>query len=104
MTAQFRPNPNATSQINEAIQKTLERMKGSDFSITDSLHFVFACDGKVVLGRFVHEGQEMGEKFSFTLSEAADLGQRIMEGGSWDKFPVSGISVDRVKALGQRLR
>ena len=102
MTFQFRPNPNLKSALNQMVRETLERC--SDFSITDSLHALFVCDGKVVLVSFVNEGKQVGEKFSFPIAEAANLGQQIMNSGTWDEFPVSGISVDGLKAFGQRLR
>jgi hypothetical protein len=53
---------------------------------------------------FVTEGEQVGERFNFTRSEAADLGQKIIQDGSWEKFPFSGISVEALRSFGQRLR
>jgi hypothetical protein len=41
---------------------------------------------------------------TYTQEEAVALGNRIIESGSWDEFPVSGVPVDAVKDFGHRLR
>lgn len=104
MSFELRLNPNLRSEINQKVQETVERLKGSDFTVTDSLHAAFVCDGNVVQVTFIGEGQQVGERFEFTRSKAADLGNRIIENGSWDEFPVSGISVQALRNFGQRLR
>jgi hypothetical protein len=104
MSFEFHLNPNLRSEINQKVQDTLGRLKGTDFTITSSLHSAFVCDGSEVQVTFVSEGEQVGERLNFTRSEAADLGQKIFENGSWDEFPVSGISVGALRNFGQRLR
>ena len=104
MSFEFRINPNLKEEVNKAVQDTLDRLKGSDFTITDSLHAVFVCDGSVVLVTFVMNGEQAGDRLSFTRAEAADLGQRIVETGTWNEFRFSGIPIEALKNFGQRLR
>jgi hypothetical protein len=104
MSSEVRINPNLKEQINRVVQDTLGRMKGSDFEITNSLHAIFGCDGNVVLVTFVLDGEQAGERFSFTRAQADDLGQRIMETGTWDEFQFDGIPIEALKNFGQRLR
>jgi|HubBroStandDraft_6_1064221.scaffolds.fasta_scaffold2963729_1 hypothetical protein len=104
MSFEFRVNPNLKKEINTAVQDTLSRLKGSDFEITTSLHAVFVCDSNVVVVTFVMDGTKAEHRFSFTRSQADDLGQRITETGTWDEFPFSGISVEALKNFGRRLR
>jgi hypothetical protein len=44
------------------------------------------------------------ERDSYILAEAAALGERIFKTGTWDEFPVSGISTSKLRIFGQRLR
>ncbi len=104
MSFEFRINPNLKDEINKAVQDTMGRLKGSDFTITDSLHAFFACDGNVVFVTFVMEGAQVGDRLSFTRAQAADLGQQIVEKGTWNEFRFSGIPLDAFKNFGQRLR
>jgi|SRR5690348_1836991 hypothetical protein len=104
MSFEFRLNPNLRPEIKQKVQDTLDRMKGSDFTITDSLHAIFACDGNFIFVTFVSDGKQVGERFSFARSQAANLGQQLIESGSWNDFPFSGIPVDDLKNFGQRLR
>jgi hypothetical protein len=104
MSFELRINPNLKEEINKAVQDTLDRLKGSDFKITSSLHAVFVCDCNVVVVTFVMDGTQAGDRFSFTRAQADDLGQRIMQTGTWDEFPFNGIPVEALKNFGQRLR
>ena len=104
MSFEFRANPNLKKEINKTVQDTLSRLKGSDFEITSSVHAIFVCDSDVVFVTFLIDGTQAGDKFSFTRAQSHDLGQRIMETGTWDEFPVNNISVEALKHFGQRLR
>src|SRR6267378_2118506 len=100
MSFELRINPNLKEEINRVVQDTLGRMKGSDFEITSSLHAVFVCDGNVVVVTFVLDGTQAGDRFSFTRAQADDLGQRIVETGTWGEFPFNGIPIEALKNFG----
>lgn len=104
MSFEFRMNPNLREEVNKAVQDTLERLRSSDLEMTSWMHAVFVCDGSVVEVTFVMNGEQAGERFSFTRAEAVDLGQRIMETGTWHEFPISGVPLEALANFGQRLR
>jgi hypothetical protein len=79
-------------------------MSGSDFKLTESVRAVFTCERGTVQFYLVDAEKYVGKRFLYTLEEAAALGERIFKTGTWDEFPVSGISTSALRAFGQRLR
>jgi hypothetical protein len=79
-------------------------MSASSFEISRSTDAVFSCEGPLVTVYFKCEGELVGRTFTFSRGEAAKFGTNIKTTGIWDEFPVSGISIDAVKAFGGRLR
>ena len=79
-------------------------MSGSDFKLTESLRAVFTYERGTVQFYFVDDGKYLGKVFLYTLLEAADLGEQILNSGTWDEFPVSRISTSELRSFGERLR
>jgi hypothetical protein len=79
-------------------------MSGSDFKLTESTRAVFTCGRGTVQFYFVDADKDAGKRFFYTLEEAAALDERIFKTGTWDEFPVSGISTSALRSFGQRLR
>jgi hypothetical protein len=78
--------------------------KSSDFRISDAVRAVFRCDGESITVQIICADKAAGSPMTYTQEEAVALGNRIIESGSWDEFPVSGVPVDAVKDFGHRLR
>lgn len=79
-------------------------MSGSDFRITISTRAVFLCASGTVQFQILLNDNQVGKTFRYNLEEAAALGALIMKTGSWEEFPVKGISTSDLKGFGQRLR
>lgn len=79
-------------------------MSSSSFNVCRNLEAVFNCDGPSVNVYFTYEGRRVGRNFTFSRSEAVDLGARIAKTGIWEEFPVSGIDLTDVMSFGERLR
>jgi hypothetical protein len=79
-------------------------VSGSDFKVTESTRAVFTCERGTVQFYFVDAGKDVGKRFFYTLEEAADLGERILQTGTWEEFPVSRITPSELRNFGQRLR
>jgi hypothetical protein len=79
-------------------------MSGSDFKLTESTRAVFTCERGTVQFYFVDADKDVGKRFLYTLEEAAELGERILETGTWNEFPIGGISTSGLRSFGQRLR
>ena len=79
-------------------------MSGSDFRLTESVRAVFTCERGTVQFYFVDAHKDVGKSFLYTLKEAADLGAQILKTGTWDEFPVTGISASALRSFGQRLQ
>jgi len=79
-------------------------VKSSDFRISDTVRAAFRCDGESVTVQIICANKAAGSPMTYTCEEAVALGNRIIESGSWDEFPVSGIPVDGLKNFGHALR
>lgn len=79
-------------------------VKSTDFRISDAVRAVFSCDGESITVQIICADKAAGSPMTYTYEEAVALGNRIIESGSWDDFPVSGIPVDALKDFGHRLR
>jgi hypothetical protein len=79
-------------------------MSGSDFKLTESARAIFACERGTVQFYFVESDKDVGKRFLYTLEEAAKLGERIVKTGTWEEFPVIGISTSQLRSFGERLR
>jgi hypothetical protein len=79
-------------------------VSSNDFRLTESTRAVFTCERGTVQFYFVDADKDVGKRFLYTLEEAADLGERIVRTGTWEEFPVSGISTSDLRSFGQRLR
>ena len=76
----------------------------SDFRISNDVRAVFRCDGASITVQIMRADKAVGSLMKYTLEEAVALGNRIIESGSWDQFPVSGVPVDCLKDFGHRFR
>jgi hypothetical protein len=79
-------------------------MSHSDFKLTESTRAVFTCERGTVQFYFVVADKDVGQRFLYTLEEAATLGERIFKTGTWAELPVSGICTSELRSFGERLR
>ncbi len=79
-------------------------MSNSDFKLTESTRAVFTCERGTVQFYFVVADKDVGQRFFYTLEEAATLGERIFKTGTWAELPVSGICTSELRRFGERLR
>ena len=79
-------------------------MSHSDFKLTESTRAVFTCERGTVQFYFVVADKDVGQRFLYTLEEAATLGERIFKTGTWAELPVSGFCNSELRTFGKRLR
>ncbi|HZU30081.1 MAG TPA: hypothetical protein VFB79_03140 [Candidatus Angelobacter sp.] len=81
-------------------------MSESTFILNNAINVHFRCDGPLITVRFVAtaDNNQVGRTFTFSRSEATELGKRIMDSGEWDEFPINETAIENLKGFGSRLR
>lgn len=79
---------------------------GSDVTLSEngSVRIVFSCDDQFVTFQFFLGAERAGDSQRLSRAEAAKIGKRVAETGIYDHFPISGVSLNDVRAFGLVLR
>ena len=73
---------------------------GSDVSLNEngSVRVVFSCDDQFVTFQFLVGAEKAGDPQRLSRTEAAKIGKRVAEKGIYEHLPISGVSLDTIKA------
>ena len=79
-------------------------MNESSLELTRSIDAVFSCDGPIVRFYFSMNGEQAGQNFAYSRSDATALGKQIAATGEWEEFPINGVPVESLRNFGHRLQ